>query len=342
MGVGRKASSRQRGDRRASPSASRPRSAEQPAVAGVNEYRTATWFFAWMPNLELWYAHIDVEQRLPELKAEVPPPLGRSYWTRRLAKMKTRDSMQAFTKLTEMVDGEPRILSEPPLIAPLRELVDDPEPARGTPEGDRRDPPLLPQYPGDGSRHLLEDFRFVEVRRKVVGVGSVGTRAWIGLMLGRDDSDPFFVPQAKEAEDSVLERYAGKEPLLESRTTSRRRSAPDAGHQRHLPGWDRVTGIDGRKASSTSGSSVTGRAPSRSSPASKGLAMRASVDGRWLGRSGIIWRSDRDRRGQWQLPDGIEEAIAGFSIAYADQNERDYQAMQEAVETRQTRRGDGP
>ena len=299
-------------------------------VAGVNEYRTAMRSFARMPNLELWYAHIDVEQRLPEIKAEIPPARAKVF-DKAIAKMKTRDSMQAFTKLTEMVDGEPRILSQPPLIVPLRELVDDPDRREGL---EREIAGILRSYRRTletDRRHLLEEFRFVEAARKVVGVGSVGTRAWIGLMLGRDDSDPLIL-QAKEAEVSVLERYAGKSPYPNhgQRVVAGQRLMQATSDI--FLGWDRMTGIDGvqrdfyfRQFRDWKGSvEIESLLP-------KGLAIYARLCGWTLARAHAR-SGDRIAIAAYMgKSDEFEEAIAGFSIAYADQNERDYQAMQAAV-----------
>ena len=117
--------------------------------------------------------------------------------------------MQAFEKLTRIVDGEPRIISDPPLIVPIDELVPA-EVDRNMIQGEIHD--IIRSYRRTletDRRHLLEQFRFVDLARKVVGVGSVGTRAWIALFLGIDDDDPLFL-QLKEAQPSVLERFVGK------------------------------------------------------------------------------------------------------------------------------------
>ena len=127
---------------------------------------------------------------------------------KQLAKARTRDSMSALSKLTEMVDGEPRIISDPPLIQPFRDLLPGDDGAAVTEELHA----LLRGYRQTlqaDRRVLLEEFRMVDLARKVVGVGSVGTRAYIALLLGRDGTDPLFL-QFKEAQPSVLERYLGK------------------------------------------------------------------------------------------------------------------------------------
>src|SRR5262249_30250346 len=125
-----------------------------------------------------------------------------------LAKTRTKDSLKAFAKLTELVDGEPRIVSDPPLIVPLAELVPTIEEQHTRAAFQTLIRSYRRTLPAD-RRQLIQRYRYVDGARKVVGVGSVGTRAWIVLLLGRDNSDPLFL-QAKEAEASVLEPFLGK------------------------------------------------------------------------------------------------------------------------------------
>ena len=156
-------------------------------------------------NLAVWYAHIDVEASMKEFQAGVGQAAASG--PRPVAKARTRDSLQAFDKFTHVVDGQPRS------SAIRRWSSRSTSCSRGWSEtrsstGAGGDPQLPPELPSD-RRHLLEEFRLADVARKVVGVGSVGTRAWIVLMLGRDDMDPLFL-QAKEAEASVLEEFVGR------------------------------------------------------------------------------------------------------------------------------------
>src|SRR5262249_34226946 len=126
-----------------------------------------------------------------------------------VAKSRTKDSMHAFAKLTHLVNGEPRIISDPPLIVPIEELLPADSDREAFGEEIRT---LIRTYRRTletDRRHLLETFRLVDRARKVVGVGSVGTRAWIALFLGADEQDPLFL-QIKEAQRSVLERFVGK------------------------------------------------------------------------------------------------------------------------------------
>jgi len=176
-------------------------------MAAVARYRQAMRAFAGMTNLDVWYAHMDMD----DLRAQFSSQLQarqRKLVDKGLAKARTRDSMQEVAKLTRMVDGRLRIISEPPLLVPIDELM--------TADVDRADiekalTDLISKYRRTletDRRYLLEQYEYVDMARKVVGVGSVGTRCWIVLMLGRDDADPLFL-QVKEAEASVLSRFVG-------------------------------------------------------------------------------------------------------------------------------------
>jgi uncharacterized protein (DUF2252 family) len=176
-------------------------------AAAVAQYREAMRSFADMTNLEVWYAHADMDtlrqQNPAQLKARQRKAVDKG-----LAKARTKDSMQAVDKLTHMVDGRPRIIADPPLIVPADQLIPD-EIDRKNFEGLISD--LVAGYRRTmetDRRYLLEQYEFCDMAHKVVGVGSVGTRCWIVLMLGRDTGDPLFL-QVKEAQDSVLCRYVG-------------------------------------------------------------------------------------------------------------------------------------
>ncbi len=168
-------------------------------------YRNAMREFAGMGALEAWYSRLEVDELLSQLRTQ-----GKKSQVKRaektVAKARTKDSMTAFSKLTQMVDGEPRIAADPPLIERVEDIAGDMDPVL---EGLHE---LIRQYRQSlqtDRRILLEEFRLVDLARKVVGVGSVGTRAWIALMIGRDESDPLFL-QFKEAQSSVLEDYTAK------------------------------------------------------------------------------------------------------------------------------------
>ena len=179
---------------------------DQIVLDTVEEYRTAMARFAAMKNLDVWYAHLDVDATLQELGSQLTPKLAKRT-EKSLAKARTRDNMSAFSTLTRVVDGEARIVAEPPLIVPIDDL------AQGS-ERDEMFDALHEQLRSyrhtleHDRRVLLEQFRVTDFARKVVGVGSVGTRAWIALLLGLDGQDPLFL-QIKEAEASVLEEFLG-------------------------------------------------------------------------------------------------------------------------------------
>jgi uncharacterized protein (DUF2252 family) len=181
--------------------------ADRVVLESVTEYRESMRRFAAMGNLELWYARLDVEAFMAEYGSQFKARnVARA--ERTLAKARTRDSVSALAKLTERVNGSIRIVDQAPLIVPLRSLLTGDEYERVA--GELHE--LLRSYRRTlqfDRRVLLEQFEMADFARKVVGVGSVGTRAWIALMFGRDNSDPLFL-QMKEAQPSVLEEFAGK------------------------------------------------------------------------------------------------------------------------------------
>jgi uncharacterized protein (DUF2252 family) len=298
-------------------------------VAGAGAYRTAMRSFAEMSNLAVWYAHLNIDAEMPAIRAQVSSKRAATF-DRAIAKMKTRDSAQAFTRLTEEIDGEVRLVSQPPLIVPLRDLLKG-ERLEGL---EREIAGILRSYGKTLStdrRHLLDEFRFVEAARKVVGVGSVGTRAWIGLMLGRDAQDPLFL-QIKEAEASVLEPFVGKSryPNHGQRVVAGQRLMQATSDI--FLGWDRIAGIDGqlrdyyfRQFRDWKGSIEIG------SLHAQGLAIYARLCGWTLARAHAR-SGDRIAIASYLgKSDGFERAITAFAVAYADQNERDHEAMRDAI-----------
>jgi uncharacterized protein (DUF2252 family) len=294
----------------------------------LGAYRSGMHEFAAMTNLAVWYSHIDVEASMRELETGLSSAV-RKRAEANVAKARTRDSLQAFDKLTHVVDGQRRIISDPPLVQPIDELF----------EGMERDEILdmvravIRSYrrtlPSD-RRHLLEEFRLVDVARKVVGVGSVGTRAWIVLMLGRDDTDPLFL-QAKEAEASVLEEFVGRR---EHRSHGER-----VVHGQHLMqassdiflGWDQVQVSDGvkrdfyvRQLRDWKGAALV----DTMTPATMAVYARICANAlvRAHARSG-----DRIAIASYLgSSDAFDRALVEFSEAYADQNDRDYDALVQA------------
>ena len=202
-------------------------------LTGAAEYRTRMQQAAGMRNLDVWYAHIEVQQLFERFKAEVSgKQLAKAKST--VAKARTRDTMQAFSKLTREVDGQRRIIADPPLIVPVEDLLPEGR-ERGEVESELRS--LIRSYRRTletDRRHLLEEYEFVHMARKVVGVGSVGTRAWILLLLGRDGQRPA-VPAGQGGPGVGAGTVRRNEPVPEPWPAGGCRSAPDAGRQRHLP-----------------------------------------------------------------------------------------------------------
>jgi uncharacterized protein (DUF2252 family) len=303
---------------------------EQAVLATVEAYRNAMRQFATMNNLDIWYAHMDTDQKVDEYRSQLKPTMARRT-DRALAKARTRDSMAAFSKLTHEVDGQPRIVDQSPLIIPISQLA--PLERDELYDGLRR---LLGGYRDTLDYHrriLLDQFELADVARKVVGVGSVGTRAWIALMVGRDGQDPLFL-QVKEAEASVLEEFLGASTFAThgERVVHGQRLMQAASDI--LLGWFRFEeGIDGRvhdyyvrQLKDWKGSAdVEQMVP-------EGLALYGRLCGWTLARAHA--RSGDPIAIGAYLGAGtrFDRAILQFAGAYAEQNERDYQALAAAVE----------
>jgi uncharacterized protein (DUF2252 family) len=300
-------------------------------MAAVSQYRQAMRNFAGMTNLQVWYAHADLDELRTQFGSQLRARQRKAV-DKGMAKARTRDSMEQLAKLTRMVDGRPRIISEPPLMVPVDELIPE-DKDRATLEAELKS--LLTQYQQTletDRRYLLQQFEFCDMARKVVGVGSVGTRCWIILMLGRDDSDPLFL-QVKEAEASVLGRFVGESeyPNQGQRVVAGQRLMQAASDI--FLGWQRIeAGLDGRtrdfyvrqlrdwKFSLDIETMV---------PA--GMRMYASLCGWTLARAHARSGDRIAIAAYLGGSDAFDQAIAKFASAYADQNERDYQSLVDAV-----------
>ena len=307
------------------------RTREKIGAAVARSYRESIRQFAAMRNLDVWYARIHVEDIVSDFAARASGE-QRKRMEKNLAKVRTKDSLKAFSKLTEMVEGEPRIAADPPLLVPIEDIA-GPEQADSVVETLQA---LLREYrrslPND-RRHLLEQFRYVHAARKVVGVGSVGARAWVVLLLGRDDGDPLFL-QAKEAQASVLEPFLGKsqfenhgERVVEGQRLMQ--AASDI-----LLGWLHTVGLDGlerdfyiRQLWDAKGSALVEVMEPDTMEAYGGLCG-------WTLAKAHARSGDAIAIGSY-LGSGevFDKAMATFAEAYADQNERDYAALAEAVES---------
>jgi uncharacterized protein (DUF2252 family) len=299
-------------------------------TASAREYRTAMREFASMRNLDVWYSRLRVREGLPELQALLRKKDLKE--ARRLVdKARTKDSIQAFDKLTHLVDGEPRIVSDPPLIVPVEELLSAVQAATFV----ERFHELLRTYRwsllGD-RRHLLEDFRFVHMAHKVVGVGSVGTRAWNILMLGRDDADPLFL-QTKEAQASVLAPFVGRSRFTnEGERVVQGQRLMQAASDIFL-GWERAEGLSEsgkrdfyiRQLHDWKGSWP----PEAMNP--RVMSAYGRMCGRTLARAHARSGDRIAIAAYLGASDVFDRSIAGFAEAYADQNERDYQALKDAA-----------
>jgi uncharacterized protein (DUF2252 family) len=307
------------------------------AVAG---YRTEMATLASMKDLDVWYARMDIEKVLSDLgdelgltgkkHADKPLSKAKAQAEKTLAKARTRDSMQALGKLTEVVDGETRFVSDPPLLVPIEELVPEAEGALLT----ERMHDLLRSYRHtlqSDRRHLLKQFRFISIARKVVGVGSVGTRAWVLLMVGSDGQDPLLL-QAKEAQASVLAEFVG-----ESRYTNQGERVVAGQHLMQASsdiflGWDQVEGIDGvqrdfyiRQLRDWKGSVDTDQMTPQS------MAVYGRLCGWTLARAHARSGDRIAIAAYLGSGNSFDNAIASFSESYADQNQRDYEALQKAA-----------
>jgi len=301
-------------------------------LTAVRAYREAMREFAAMNNLGVWYSRLDVSNMVANLRAQKDKKQAKAL-ERGVAKAQTKDSMKAFAKLTHLVDGEPRIISDPPLIVPIAELADE--------AGLDRDvitAGVLELFRGyrrtlqPDRKTLLEEFRYVDLARKVVGVGSVGTRCWILLLLGRDDGDPLFL-QVKETGHSVLEPLLGRSQFRNhgQRVVEGQRLMQAASDI--FLGWIRnKEGLDGRQRdfyvrqlwdwkTSVDLETILPR----------GLELYAQACGWTLARAHAR-SGDRIAIATYLgKGDAFDRALADFAVAYAEQNERDYATLVEAA-----------
>ncbi len=299
--------------------------------AAARSYREAMRDFAEMGDIDVWYAKRNAEGTLRRLESDLRPEEV-SKAERGLAKAETKDRMRALSKLSERVNGSLRIKSQPPLIVRLEELLSGRQRAGIDHELSillRSYGRTLPRH----RRHLLEGYRLVDIAHKVVGVGSVGTRAWIVLMVGRDESDPLFL-QCKEAQRSVLEPFVGRQSRFskQGRRVVEGQKLMQASSDALL-GWYEAPGIDGRPRDyyvrqlwDWKGSmEIEAMSP-------KALELYAGECGWTLARAHARSGDRIAIAAYLGKGDAFDQAIAAFSEAYADQNQADYRALAEAAE----------
>jgi uncharacterized protein (DUF2252 family) len=299
------------------------------AVAeAAGEYRREMRRLAGMRTLDVWYERLDVSA-LERYRSQVESKAARNY-DKAIAKAESKNSLRAFAKLTHSVDGELRIISDPPLITPVEDVF------KGAKSSIllERLLELLAQYRRtlDGEvRHLVEGYRYVHAARKVVGVGSVGTRAWIVLLLGRDSDDPLFL-QVKEAEASVLEGVAGKGKFKQQgRRVVEGQRLVQAASDIFL-GWLSGTDPDGvtrdfyvRQLWDGKGSAQV----ERMTPATMGIYGRLCG---WTLARAHARSGDRIAIASYLgKGDAFDRAMCDFAESYADQNEADFKEFEAAV-----------
>jgi uncharacterized protein (DUF2252 family) len=306
-------------------------------TASVEAYRNGMARFALMSTMDVWYAHIseqDIVAATDEAALTAAPGEGR-LMRRRIraaaAKAHTRDSMQALSKLAERVDGRYRILSQPPIIVPIRDVQE----AFGLDAG-VIEQVLHDQFRAyratlqDDRKHLLERFELLDVARKVVGVGSVGTRAYILLLQGRDSGDPLFL-QVKEATASVLEDHLPKSRYHQpgERVVQGQRLIQAVSDI--FLGWTK--GIeDNRYLYWRQLRDMKGSADVETLSAS-GLLLYARLCGFTLARAHARSGDSVVLSAYLGKKDGFDKAITDFATRYADQNERDYEQFTAAIES---------
>jgi uncharacterized protein (DUF2252 family) len=303
-------------------------------IASVQEYRERIRRAAGMGGLQAWYEHLEAGALLTMVRKEVAVKrigkrVARAHEDM-VAKARSRDSTRVLAKRVDSVDGELRIVADPPVIVPIEDFMLD-----GTPWSDPT--PLIKKLLASYRRtltqhhHPLEEYRYVHAARKVVGVGSVGTRCWILLLVGRDDRDPLFL-QVKEAGPSVLEGFLGP-------STYKHHGQRVVVGQRLMQaatdiflGWQRIAGLDGvprdyyvRQFHDWKGGADVDTMDVRAA------TLYARICGATLGRSHARWGDRIAIAAYLGKSNSFDQAIAGFAEAYAEQNERDYEALRAAV-----------
>jgi uncharacterized protein (DUF2252 family) len=303
-------------------------------TAAVREYRDRMVDAAAAGTLDAWYDHLEAGQLLDLVEKEVRRGELSKKEQRALmghvAKARTRDSVRVFTRRVGKVHDDLRFVADPPLIVPIEDMI---EPGSEWEQSDVLIKELLSSYRRTlgVDHHPIEEFRYVHAARKVVGVGSVGTRCYILLLVGRDDTDPL-VLQVKEAEASVLEQFVGKSHYAHhgQRVVAGQRLMQGATDV--FLGYQRVKGLDGQErdyyvrqlhdwkgVTEVDEMSVTG------------ATLYAQLCGATLARAHARWGDRIAIAAYLGKGETFEQAVASFAFGYADQNERDHEALGHAV-----------
>jgi uncharacterized protein (DUF2252 family) len=298
-------------------------------TSAVASYREGMREYAAMNNLDLWYTQLDIVKVAQAYSADISRKAMKNM-NRNVEKAESKDRLKAAAKLTRLVDGVPEFVSNPPLLVPVRDLFSEARTAefqdsiRGALRSYRR-------TLTNERRHLLETYGYIDIARKVVGVGSVGTRCYVVLLLGRDNGDPLLI-QVKEAEASVLEPYLHKSTYANHghRVVAGQKLTQAASDI--FLGWERITGIDGQERDFymrqlwdwKASADVDGMdAPT--------LEIYGRICGRTLAR-GHARSGDRIAIAAYLgSSTTFDDALARFAAAYADQNDRDHTELTEAI-----------
>ncbi len=303
---------------------------EAAVLESVRAYRTAMADFAAMKEADVWYSRLAVTDIASRWQQKVTKA-DRRRLEKNLAKARNKDSLRALEKLTESRDGKLRIASRPPLLIPIAELAE--REGQDISEVTARIESLVGEYRktlDEQARVLAERYHYVDAAHKVVGVGSVGTRAWIALMLGRDEGDPLFL-QIKEAGPSVLEPFAGASRYRHHghRVVAGQRLTQAASDV--LLGWLTAEGIDGKKRDFYVRQLWDGKGSAEiESMGPETMAGYAGLCGWSLARAHARTGDRQEIAAYLGRGDTFDRAITEFSEAYADQNEADYQVLMSA------------
>jgi len=312
--------------------------AQVASLASATAYREAMARFAEMRTMEIWYSRVAVQDLVDAISVRSSSLKGaekkqaktaQKNAEKLAAKAHTRDSLQALSKLAEHVDGRYRIVSQPPIVIPMRDF-----PATYSYSVQELEHMLHEQFRAyratlrDDQRHLLERFEVIDMARKVVGVGSVGTRAFIVLLQGRDQDDPLFL-QVKEATASVLEDHLPKSRYRQhgERVVNGQRIM-QAASDIYL-GWTKGAEANRylywrqlRDMKTSADVETMGAEP---------LAFYARFCGETLARAHARSGDPVALAAYLGKKDHFDDSIADFSQRYADQNDQDYQAFSEAI-----------
>jgi len=305
----------------------RPRSRRRIVEATIREYRAGMLEFAQESMLGAWYERLDADELTARFGTRLDAE-GQELFTQAFQKGRRKTSARAVRKLTTVVDGKLRFTSAPPLLTPLDELDDrDPEERRRWVDG------VLQQYISSlhaDRQHLVRSYTFADMARKVVGVGSVGTRAWVILLVGRDGEDAVML-QAKEAQASVLEPYLGRsEFATHGERVVRGQRMMQAATDIFLS-WQRSPSLDGVerdfyvrqlwdwKASADLSRMTEHGLLTYTRACAWSLARSHARSGDRLAIAAYLGKGNR-----------FDRAIARFAEVYADQNDADYRRLVEA------------